>query len=875
MKRAVLLDVSAIMYRAYFSLMNMRTSNQEPSGAVYGFLNTFNGVLEEFSPDYIAACFDVNRESLQRREIYDAYKANRDAMPEDMQKQLQGIKDALDIYNVNKVIIEGHEADDALGTLARKFAAEGIEVYIVTGDKDLSQIISKNIKIALLSKGKEKFKIIETAEDVQEQLGVLPEEIPDLFGLQGDNSDGIPGVKGVGPKTAVKLISEYKNLEKLYENIEDIKGKLKDKLLTDREKAFISRKLAIINTDLEYDFEKKNFAVSEAKLDKLIEFLQKYEFKSLMKKLGIDSEEIKLNDKLETELENIEYLLAKEYKDIERMLQAKEIAMYYIESGIALADDTSSLYIPLNHNYIGANNFESKTVIKMINESCEKITTYNIKNILKTGVKFEKFHFDVMLGAHILQSDSKFDLEKTIFEYFSVDLPNYKSEFKKETPERVEIKKIAKFSGLRAYYIKKLTPLLEKNLNKENLEKVYYDFEFDLINVLHKMEKFGIKIDVNYFKKYSIELREKIAQVQEKIYSISEEEFNLNSPKQLSEVLFEKMGISPVKKTKTGYSTNVDVLETLESRGFDIASYILKYRSYTKLQTTYVDVLPNLADKDGRIHTTYHQEGTSTGRLSSSDPNLQNIPVKTEEGIKIRKGFVPEKGYSFISVDYSQIELRVLAELSKDKQLIEAYKNNMDLHTLTARKIFDKSETDEISREERVIAKIVNFSIIYGKTPFGLSKEINISVAAAKDYIEKYFEQYKGVRDFIDDVVKSAEKKGFVSTYFGRKRTINGIKSRNKNLKSQAERMAVNTVVQGTAADILKLIMIELDKALHDKPDIRMLLQVHDELIFEVKDEKISEYSQLIQEKMENTISFADVTLKSNLNYGKNWSEVK
>lgn len=889
-KTAVLIDVSAIMYRAYFSLINMRTSKKEPTGAIFGFLNVFNDILDTFKPDYICACFDVKRDSLKRREIYEDYKAKREAMPEEMAVQIEGIENMLDIFNVKKLKIAGYEADDLLGALAKRFEEKGIDVIIVTGDKDLSQILSDKIKIALLSKGNEKFKLINTKEDVVEQLGVLPEQIPDLFGLQGDTSDGIPGVKGIGPKTAVKFINEYTTLEKLYENIEDIKGKMKEKLIEDKEMAFLSRTLAIIDTNVDFEFNQSEFEVKNPDEVQLFDFFKKFEFKSYIKKYNIDYANVENtinqnNEKnIETQNEDVKILpkedlkfkIIKTYQELTKFLEKDKISLYNEKCGISLSDGVENIYIPLKHNYLGAENLEEKKVINIINNDFKgKITAFDIKETMKLGINFEKFEFDVMIGAYLLKTDEKYNIEKIIFENTEIMIKSYEEVFGKEEVNRINIEKASGFYCERAFYVFKLKNILIDKLEKENLSNIYYNIEMKLIEVLYFMEKNGIKIDKNYFKKYSIELEENIKNIQDKIFIITGEEFNLNSPKQLAEILFDKMGIKPVKKTKTGYSTDVEVLETLDRWGIEIASHILKNRTYTKLKNTYVDVLPKLADKNDRLHTTFHQNGTSTGRLSSSDPNLQNIPVKTEEGIKIRRGFVACEGYSLLSFDYSQIELRVLAELSKDEALINAYENDLDLHSVTAMKIMDIEDEKDITREQRSIAKVVNFSIIYGKTAFGLSKEIDISVSAAKEYIDKYFMQYKEVDKFIKETILKAEKDGYVLTDFGRKRIINGIDSKNKTIKNQAERMAVNTVIQGTAADILKIIMIKIHEELKNKNDIKMLLQVHDELIFEVKDDKIEYYSKFITDIMENTIKLKNVKLKSNLSYGKNWSETK
>ena len=414
---------------------------------------------------------------------------------------------------------------------------------------------------------------------------------------------------------------------------------------------------------------------------------------------------------------------------------------------------------------------------------------------------------------------------------------------------------------------------LKNRIELEDMHDLFYNVEMKLILILSKMEQEGIAIDPEYFREFSLELSDKLQELKKNIFKISEEEFNLNSPKQLAEILFMKLNIEPVSKTKTGFSTNVDVLETLRDRGEKIAEYILDYRKLTKLQSTYVDALPKLADERNRLHTTFNQTGAATGRLSSSNPNLQNIPVKSDEGIKIRRGFISDKGNTLLAIDYSQIELRVLAELSNDETLIKAYSDGLDLHDLTAKKIFD-IDTD-VTRSQRTMAKIVNFSIIYGKTPFGLSKELGISQKDAKEYIKRYFAQYPRVKELEEKIIKNAEETGYVKTYFGRKRSVDGITSKNGNIKKQADRMAVNTVIQGTAADILKKVMIEIDKKIKDKKDIKMNLQVHDELIFEVKDESVEKYADLIKNIMENSIKFKNVKLEANVAQGKNWAEAK
>lgn len=895
MKKAVILDTSAIIYRNHFALMGMKNSKGMSTGATYGMINTLNAVLKEFNPDFLVACLDVKRSELKRSEDLETYKAHRESMPDELVQQLPKIMEVLDGYRVPKYKMIGYEADDVIATLASKFAADGIEVYVVTGDKDLMQLVDGHVNIALLGKGEGKslFRYIRTDDDVVEYLGVKPNQVSNLFGLMGDSSDGIPGVQGIGPKTGVELINKYGDLETLYENIEDIKGKRKEKLIEDKEKAFLSRDLAEVHRNLDVEYDHDKLILEEKDYDILLPLYKEMEFKRFV--LEIEKKETVKVEKPEPSMSlfgntqeqklpretdktvNTEIVyeiinLNKMNEKIDQM--GEEISIYENEFGISICDNATNIAVLYNEENNKGNIKEVYSKIKN-----KRVVAYNIKDYFKKGLEPNGVnYFDVVLAWYVLGTESSQDLENIIFTEFGENLEKFEDQFKKRDINDLEIVSIeekALFLSKRSYLIKRLETVLDERLKNEHLSKVYENIENKLIPVLAKMELEGIKVDLKYFETYKIELQEKIKKLEEEIYLLAGEKFNIGSPKQLAEILFEKLEIEPVKKTKTGYSTDVEVLEALALREISIAEKLLEYRSYAKLLSTYVEPLPKLVDENSRIHTTFNQNGTSTGRLSSTNPNLQNIPSKTEEGMKIRKGFVSKEGYSFISFDYSQIELRVLAELSKDENLVHAYSKDKDLHDLTARRLFYKTEEEEVTREERSIAKVINFSILYGKTPFGLSKELKIPMAEAKIYINTYFEQYPKVRTFLNDVLESARLNGFVETLYGTRRYISGINSSNKNLQAQAERMAVNTVVQGTAANILKVVMIELYKTLKDKTDIKMLLQVHDELIFEVKDESIDKYMTLIDDLMENTIKFDSVRLKANGNVAKTWGELK
>lgn len=910
MKRIVLLDVSAIMYRAFYGNMNFRTKN-EPTGAVYGFTNTLLSIIKEFSPDYIGAAQDIKRAELKRSEIYKDYKNNREAMPEDLLVQVGRIEEVLDSFGIDRFKIMGYEADDVMGTIGKKFSKEDYEIFIVTGDKDLTQLLDKNINIALLGKGDGGgFKVLSTAEDVKEHLGVYPEMIPDLFGLIGDSSDGIPGVRKVGPKKAIPMLEKYGNLEGIYENIENLREisgigpSLINNIKEDKEIAFLSRKLATIETNIPLDIKIEDL---EYHIDnkKLLALFRELGFKALIKKMGLSEEEEKEEKAEEKTSEPTGQLglfsmgaepvsKSKKEKDAEIMivdseekfkimyedLKSEEYIYFYTENiGVSFSTDSRDYYVPLYHNIkLGENygNFEKERLNEIFSMD-KKFVTYNFKNILRNFYKIptKNMEFDEMLAYHLATAQTREDIDSMISVESEKDIKKYADIFGKEKPEETEIEKYGNYLCERSAAVKELYPSLKEQLEDKELISVLKEIEIPLIEVLNAMEEEGIMIDPEYFNKFGTQVGEKINELEEKIYEIAGGKFNLNSPKQLAEVLFINLNIAPVKKTKTGLSTNVEVLEELEARGEEIAKYILEYRKLSKLKSTYIDALPKSADKNNRIHTNFNQTGTVTGRLSSSDPNLQNIPVKTDDGMKIREGFIAKEGYKLLGIDYSQIELRVLTEISGDENLIKAYGEGKDLHDLTARKIFGLSEKDEVKREQRTAAKIVNFSIIYGKTAFGLSKELKITRKEAEDYIAKYFDEYPKVRELETEIIKKAEETGYVKTYFNRRRDIEGIHSRNKNIKNQGERMAVNTVIQGTAAEVIKKVMIELYKFLKGKEDIKMLLQVHDELIFEIKDEKVEEYKAVIENIMRNSVKFENVKLEVNSSVGKNWAEAK
>ena len=681
MKKIVLLDVSAIMYRAFYGNMNFRTKN-EPTGAVYGFTNTLLSIINEFSPDYIGAAQDVRRAELKRSEMYSDYKNNREAMPEDLLVQMGRIEEVLDCFGIERFKIAGYEADDVMGTLSRKFAKDGFEVIIITGDKDLTQLLNENIKIALLGKGDGGgFKILSTREDVKEHLGVYPEMIPDLFGLIGDSSDGIPGVRKVGPKKAIPMLEKYGNLEGIYENVDSLKEisgigpSLINNIKEDKETAFLSRKLATIETEipLEAGEEDLKYSIDNKKLLALFKELG---FKALIKRMGLNEIEEENEAKAEQSENNGGQLglfsvnsgvsQPKKIKESQIMIadteekfnimyediNSDEFIYFYSEgAGISFSTDTRNYYVPLYHVLKLGEKYQnlSKEFLNKIFSLNKKFVTYNFKNILRNVFKIsaENMEFDEMIGYHLITAQTREDIDGMLAAESSKEIKKYADVFGKIKPEETDIEKYGEYLCERADGVKEVYLSLKEQLEEKNLITVLKNIEMPLIEVLNSMEEEGIMISPEYFHKFGEEVGEKLEILEKEIYKIAGGSFNLNSPKQLAEVLFINLNIAPVKKTKTGLSTNVEVLEELEARGEEIAKYILEYRKLSKLKSTYIDALPKAVDENNRIHTSFNQTGTATGRLSSSNPNLQNIPVKTDDGMRIREGFTAKKVINF------------------------------------------------------------------------------------------------------------------------------------------------------------------------------------------------------------------------------------
>jgi DNA polymerase-1 len=805
-KRALIIDVSSIAYRFFYKLLGMKTSTGFPTSALYGLTNVLISSLGSMDYEICVACLDSKRSSLKRKELLESYKSDREKAPEDLIEQISVIEELLESMGIFSIKKEGYEADDLIYTFSKYFSDNLIESYVITGDKDLLQLVPNS---SIILENSSNSRVINSVEEVKEILGVYPENIKDLFALQGDKSDSIPGVKGIGNKGAIKLINNFGNLDDIYANIDNLPTNLKEKLEENQKIAYISRDLATLNSvDIKIDIEKLKW---HGFTERFLNMLERFEFRSIIKRLNLKTEST---------------------KDLD--IKIKDVSNYKLKEKSYVIFKDQTFYI-----YNGIEMFSTKS----LDTNGHKIDTYNAKTLYKSGLAFD-LDLDIMIIYHLLTLN-KSSLSKAIERTFNIEVLDIKEEL---------------------YYLKELAEKMIKDLKSRDIMNIYEKIEKPLIPILSKMEQNGVSININSLKTYESDLKIRIDSLKNNIISLAGEDFNIASPKQLSFILFEKLGMPVIKKSKSGFSTDVDVLNYLT--GYDIVNYILEYRKLNKIYTTYVVALQKLV-VDGKLHTTYHQDGTATGRLSSSNPNLQNIPSGADEGIRVRESFVSRKG-SLLILDYSQIELRILAYFSKDTKLIEAYKNSLDLHYLTAKTIFNK---DNISRAERSKAKVVNFSIIYGKSAFGLAKELDISISEANNYIEKYFFEYSGVKDYMDSSIALARDKGYVETLFGRRRYLPNINSKNRILRNASERMVLNTIIQGTQAEIIKKAMIDIDNFIKDK-DILLTIQVHDELVFELSEKSIK-YVKEIVNIMKNAVSLENISFEVSSKIVSNWAEAK
>ena len=883
-EKLMIIDGSSLLHRAFYALPLLSTKEGIYTNGVYGFLTMLYRIKDEYKPDYICVAFDKKGPTFRHKEYKD-YKGTRQSTPTELAQQFPIIRDILKAMNIKTLEMSEYEADDIAGSLAKEGEAKNLNVILVTGDKDYLQLASDNSKVLLTRKGITELEIFDRQKIIHE-YGIEPKQFIDLKGLMGDKSDNIPGVPGIGEKTGLKLIKEFNNIENIYKNLDKVRGKkLKENLTENENIAYLSRKLGEIITNVPLDVKIEDLTVKESNWEELIPLYEEYEFKSLIDRIPDKfvpkEKEVKKEFKYEvieeTDFNKVVSLIRKEGKFAFKFLtdELNSIESNIISVGIK-TEESPTYYIDL---LSGEKEFiESfKTIFedKEIEKIGHQLKT-DIIILFRLGIKIENYSYDSMIAQYLIDpSQSEYSINKLsdeYFNYYGIDETMILGKGKKQksfldVEEQHRINHIA--FTLETVY--KLEPIMLRKIKELNMEDLYYKVELPLVEVLGYMEFIGFKINEKELNKLKEEYEAEIDTLTNEIHDLANTEFNINSPKQMGEVLFEDLGLPVIKRTKTGYSTNVEVLEKLIDH-HPIIEKILRYRQIVKLKSTYIDGLIKLINnKTGRIHSSFNQTVTTTGRISSTEPNLQNIPIRTEDGRKIRKAFVSHKPeYKLVDADYSQIELRVLAHISEDKKMKEAFLNNIDIHQKTASEVFHVP-IDEVTPALRNNAKAVNFGIVYGISDYGLSRDLNISRKEAKKYIDNYLENYKDVKKFMANIVSEGKEKGYVETLLHRRRYIPELKAKNYNVRSFGERIALNTPIQGTAADIIKVAMVRVYNELKNRGlKSRLILQVHDELIIETHVDEKEEVINLLREIMENAI-ILDVPLKVDVEIGDSW----
>jgi len=878
-KKIVVLDGNSIANRAFYALPLLSNANGLHTNAVFGFTTMLLKVLEEMKPTHLLVAFDAGKVVFRHHDFAE-YKGGRQKTPNELSEQFPYIRELLDAFSIHHYELVGYEADDIIGTLTKEAEERGIQTVIVTGDKDMLQLVSDRVHVALTRKGISEIEWFDP-NAIQEKYGLVPDQIKDLKGLMGDASDNIPGIPGVGEKTALKLLHEFNSVENLLENIDQISGKkLKEKVQEHRSEAVLSKELATILRTAPIEVKLDQLEYGGYQKESVLEAFKKFEFKSLYDRVGVAEVQ------QEQSAAPIEFTIINDDNKASIESSLKERCALHVEL------DGESYHradiIGFSFEVEGKFYFAPFSVVdnwerfkEWLAEDNGKLI-YDLKKATVSlhwhGIKLAGVSEDMMLASYLLNpSETDFSLQEIYKRETGGHLTNddtiYGKKNKKEPLPSFEI--IAEHVCRKAQAIRKIWGVLEPKLVENDLQPLFYDLEMPLAMVLAKMEYTGITVNIEKLSTMGRELEEQLSQLTKEIYELAGETFNINSPKQLGEILFDRLGLPVVKKTKTGYSTNAEVLEKLQGM-HEIIPKILHFRQLGKLYSTYIEGLrKEVNPQTGKIHTSYNQATTATGRLSSVEPNLQNIPIRMEEGRKIREAFVPsEEGWYILAADYSQIELRVLAHIANDPRLIDAFHHNADIHSKTAMDVFGVSP-EEVTSEMRRQAKAVNFGIVYGISDYGLSQNLNITRKQAAAFIDRYFSVFEGVKQYMEDIVKKAKKDGYVTTLLQRRRYLPEINSSNFNLRSFAERTAMNTPIQGSAADIIKLAMIQMAKAIEEKNlNSRMLLQVHDELVFEVPAEELEGLKELVAQVMENAIQLK-VPLKVDVSVGETWYEAK
>ena len=921
----VLVDGSSYLYRAFHAFPPLTNSAGEPTGAMYGVLNMLKSLISQVQPSHIAVVFDAKGKTF-RDEMFEQYKSHRPPMPDDLRKQIQPLHDIIRALGIPLLVIEGVEADDVIGTLAVGASKANQKVLISTGDKDMAQLVDDNIMLINTMNN-----TLLDRDAVIEKYGIPPELIIDYLALMGDSADNIPGVAGVGEKTALGLLQGIGSMAEIYANLDKvaelpIRGakKLGDKLLAEKEMADLSYRLATIKTDVALDITPEQLTLGASNNDQLTEYFGRYEFKRWLNEVMNGADSITNNNEQPTKINHYQATpaLAQDNSDealpaiqidrsryetllteadlnrwVEKLNQAKLFALdtetdnldYMAANlvGISFAlENGEAAYLPLQLDYLGAPNpLEKTTALSLLkpvleNPAIQKVGQnfkYDLTIFARNGIDVQGVAFDTMLESYVLNSTGRHnmdDLAKRYLGHQTITFEEIAGKGKNQlTFNQIPLEQAAEYAAEDADVTMKLQQVLWEKLSKEpSLEKLFKEMELPLLGVLSRMERRGVLIDSDALFLQSNEIANRLSELEEQAYVLAGQPFNLASTKQLQEILFDKLGLPVIQKTPKGApSTNEEVLEEL-AFSHELPKVLVEHRGLSKLKSTYTDKLPQMVNpQTGRVHTSYHQAVTATGRLSSSDPNLQNIPIRNEEGRRIRQAFIAREGFTVVAADYSQIELRIMAHLSQDQGLINAFTQGKDIHRSTAAEIFGVA-LDEVTSEQRRNAKAINFGLIYGMSAFGLSRQLGIGRADAQSYMDLYFKRYPGVQTFMHDIREKAKAQGYVETLFGRRLYLSDINSSNGMRRKAAERVAINAPMQGTAADIIKRAMIQLDQKLQNDPDIAMIMQVHDELVFEVRSEKVAFYSDLIKTHMENAADLV-VPLIVEVGQGTNWDE--
>ena len=879
-KTLVIIDGNSIINRAFYALPEMSNKEGLKTNAIYGFTNMLLKIIDTYNPTHISVAFDRKAPTFRHIEFKE-YKAGRKKMPDELREQFEPLKDLLDKFNIHRLEIDGYEADDIIGTVSKIAEDNGFKVYIVTGDKDAIQLASNKTTTLITKKGVGEVEEYDY-DSVIEKYEMTPTQFIDLKGLMGDKSDNIPGVPGIGEKTGIKLIKEFSSIEGIFDNIDSIKGSTKKKLEENKELAIMSKKLATIIRDVPVEFNLEELEYGNYNTKDILDVFKYLGFTSLIPRIGNldESEEIVNEANVEiSKLEDIDEFINKVKENNELIIKTVTREGNILDKRIKyifLSVDGKKIY------YVEENSIHKLEYIFTSNEI--KKLGYNLKDdyiaLKPYSIKLENIYFDITIAEYLIDS-----MSSTSYECSAIAMKYLTKKVKTKEEllgKGVKAKKYQdlSFEELSSHIsqiidtVKSVMPIMEENLKESNMDGLLYHVEMPLVEVLADMEYEGVKVDKEKLNELGSQFKEIIKKLESGIYEISGEEFNINSPKQLGVILFEKLGLPVIKKTKTGYSTNAEVLDKLKDQS-PIIDKIIEYRQIVKLNSTYVEGLLSIINPiDGRIHSSFNQTITTTGRISSTEPNLQNIPVKLEMGRNIRKVFISDKECKLVDADYSQVELRVLAHMSQDETMIDAFKHNEDIHTKTASQVFNVS-MDEVTSKQRSDAKAVNFGIVYGKSDFGLSEDLNIPVKQAKEYIENYFNKYNKIKEFMDNIIEDASSNGYVTTILNRRRYIPEIKSSNFMLRNAGKRAAMNAPIQGSAADIIKIAMINVYKKLEENNlKSKLILQVHDELIVEAVDSEIDIVKKIVKDEMENAVCL-DVNLDVDLNIGDSWYDTK